>query len=353
MDTPPASEAQQDARAHALLPHVATLLPVSIALGLGAVYATGVVVYAGQFSDAGYDVSQTLALIPLEELLSRGLATLFTPAVTFSLLASVLIVWSVERAMSGSSRVTAMRRQMEQRIFAARASRVLDAVEEEGRLSGAELRDIRSTVAQGEAQAKAVKSYRDGFELDRSSKRAVTKILASADSPEPSVRTLKGLRVAWTIRGFFSPFGKGLPATCCAFLLFSVLVAKVDALPVVAVVGLDLAYMLSVVRSDQPFRRWAAILVGASVPLALALSTAYLRPAPLPSVHLRVKSALPLEGDLIASPGTSPGTWYVGGVDHSLRAIPSTEVIQSTISRTPHRPESPNVFNELRDWLGL
>lgn len=268
------------------------MLPGMAAAGLGALYATGALVKAGQLRAEDLPLRDTLPLVPLEQILATGIGTVVSSVLIVAIYASASLVYLW--------------------IYAADADGHAAKAEERKRV--AETPATLATEETPPAQPESEEAARGGFHrLD-------------------SARAFGSFFVRWML----------LPAnTVLAFAVFPVFYA------VIITAGAFMPYVAA--NYARRGRRAVVLLVTVYFVLVLTclIANTYFFPDPLPEAELRLRNGAVERGTLVVSTGNA---WFITMTDRTYRMVPSDRVAAAIVRSRPEREDETPVLQALWDW---
>jgi hypothetical protein len=354
------SDAAQATRLTAL--QAAAGLSGLAALLLGVIYAAGGIARAGELAAAGYSVQETLPLAPIPQFLARGLAILLDPPVWVFFLPVGIFLYVIFRprrvaravpqpALSSTAR-DGPRQRREALAQIARVVRELRSVDG-ARHAHFRLQAQHALITSRGALAKSPDEVNVVIDeirrLARETLRAAKVAGLDTDGSKRLARDhrkwLVGYALHWPfIRddGALRSGAKWLQRwerRIIPLALFgTALLAPLGTAGFLLTTGGVLVYLNRArLRRTSLARRKVAVI--AMLPFLVNIpSEAYLDPRPLQRVEIRLTSGELLTGDLIAGPGPTTGTWYVGEKKrHTLRAVATEDIRRTRISPVEHR----------------
>lgn len=249
------------------------MIPAVTALVVGGLYTVGAVVKAAELRGAGLRVSETLPLVPIEQLLARGISVAYEGMGVLVSIAVVLLVTAWAARFLGETDT---------------ALRQLDSLRE--RIERKEV-----TEEEAEAELSRIGSWADNF-----------------------VKTHRWLTWFPRFPWWYVPL-----AFAPAMLFFPPLGALAIAI-----------LLVEVCRQRLRAPLWHFVTFLLLVILVTAVAQTILYPRPLPAVALNVSEQGEVRGELIAS---TAGTWYISSARGEWQAIQSGRVRSSRVhSVSPH-----------------
>jgi hypothetical protein len=272
-------------------------IPALIAISLGTIYVVGAVTIYGQLKAADINAVQAMGLVPLDQILSRGIGRMASQLAQFAVAAIVLglVLFLLGYGESAAAR------------------------------SGE-----RATRRDGEDE-------RTGDDNEHP---------AGSVSSSRVIRVLDGLWSnrwsKWVVIVLVAGFGLvGLPMKeSLTYLLSTVILA----------VAFAWVWRLTERRDERGMRRIGAVYAASGLAFLLSfnIASAFLRPSPIPHIRLRTTNGV-IEGGLVTE---SSGSWYVVEDNSSVMAVsnrrtqrvfityPKREQERSLVDVVLHRPPS-------------
>lgn len=308
----------------------ATALPAITALSLGVLYGLGALFKAAELGRAGFAVRDTLPLVPLSQLLTRGIAVVWDNIVGILLLVGGFVVMAMyfrwvearvapadERLRAFSARLGALKQTFYEH---GDPDEALRALRDEQAAISAELEAAGPGAATEEEirRAEALSERVDAMSAHQA--RLLTE-LDEIESEEPALKEMIG-RAGWPLRG---------PWWVAAVMAVLAPVTILLATPAMAV-GLWAPFLGSVAwslrgRRIPMYPHYLGYIV-ASVILA-QLASAVIAPLPLAHVVLVERSGKIVSGPLIAS---TSDMWYVGEKRGNFVAVRVPDVRESVVA---------------------
>ena len=318
----------------------------SIGLILGVLYAAGALSEAGELRHAGYDPLHILPLLPLQAILGRGIAVATDPfALVLALLVTALV--AMELLDLPGYRRDPRRVSEERRIAEVRTIR--DAIAE-----------LREAGASGPGLARVedqLTSVATGWDRAEDVTREVTELAAAVSKlAKGKVRSRTQRKVrTWSRDPLFdrllyrSPRRVRYAAGVIVGVALAIF-APFAIVPFLVAVSVALAWISRSNRTSRTLVRGEATAL-VLVPLAATVFGAvYINPSPLPRTMLCVANGS-VTGDLIASPGTGTGTWYIGTSRGRVVSVDSSRVARAEVLHVSHPRASQSLFTTLKHAL--
>jgi hypothetical protein len=256
------------------------------ALIVGGLYSLGALFRAVELHGADLRVTDTLPLIPIEQLLARGITVVFDSVVAIATITLILALTAWLAPVLGE--LHSLRRER-------------DAIRDRRDRGELPKADADKALAAIDAQAKPM----------------LHRLRWLRDMPNPRVILVPTLLVGL----FILPFPRALVAAA-----------------IIVIAGV-------VILRRRPVRIWTLTWLVIGLALAGSLAETYRNPPPLPAVALDLEDDTPLRGDLIVSTGSH---WYVRTGPDRWRAVASDRVRSARIASSRFRTKSPSLWDWLK-----
>jgi hypothetical protein len=306
------------------------LLPGLAAIGLALLYGVGAILVVAQLIGAHLTVG-TLVLVPLEQILARGIGTVVVSSVVVPLLA--VTAWSAVTAERRTERSISREKEA-----SAEARAELDGVESESASIEAESAAVKAELEAlrqlaRDPNADPVEIARDFSNLEA----RLDKLHARSEGLKPRVAELDHnvTRQSRRVRRTLFVVRTGAATGVAAMLAVSLF------LPVwflAFVVPFAVAITL-VWRQRHRFKSPLAVLYATSLTLSFVtvIGAEFIEPPPLPRVVLSLESGQTLSGRLVVQRTDS---WVVTQSKRRLRVVPTQQVTTAAVTQPPPEPQN-------------
>jgi hypothetical protein len=311
-------------------------------------YGAGLIARAGELVAAGFGPQEVLPWIPIQQGLARGAALLMDPAIVFGFLAFAG-GWIVHLLPDGPRTLDWRARRLQQiEEYRGMVDRAASAVEEAG--YGDDVSDPRQRLDRVTQMVVSPSNY-DMDQCIRELRLAGHGVRAAAlrhDVDGTAVAELDaelGDRKSPREHPWLAWFMFGVAAITMIWLLITVELAWLPAC--IAIGAIFFGLLFERWRAGTTAVRWWKPAIVCALAL-FVLGNAYLGAAPLQRVELRLPSGKILRGQLLGSPGTQAGTWYVSPTKHEIIAVANVDLITIRDNAQPGRFDHYSLWDAIR-----
>jgi hypothetical protein len=327
---------------------IAAALPGVAALGAALLYAAGLIARAGEVTAAGFSPQDVLPLIPLQQGLARGVALLTDPAVVLGFI-TFAGTWLVHLLPDSAED---LQRRHEFTGYLAEYGRAIKAATAEIAQSAPDAATVVETrldratrwltIGSPQGRRNAKREFdRAAFDVRAAARQHGSSDAATVKEVERYLGNAKRPREAPWLRWL----GLVILAVVCAYLVLTVDLERLP--PYAVVLGAMLVSYIGTLFDRPPSGLTIRRLILVAVVLFM-LGQAYLGAMPLKRVELRLPTGMTLRGDLIATPGTQQGTWYVSPKEDEVIAVQAAQPVTIRDSSEPGRFEDTSLLDLIR-----
>ena len=311
-------------------------------------YGAGLTARAGELVAAGFSPQEVLPWIPIQQGLARGAALLMEPAVVLVFLAFAS-GWIVQLLPDGPGTAEWWaRRRQHAEDFANVIAGAASAVEEAGHP-----KDVADARRRLDKVTQLMTPPSSNYHADLSVhelKLAGHDVRSSAlrhgvdNEATAELATALGERKRPREHFWIALFLFGAVAITLAWLVLTVELAWMPASVAMAAIFFGLLFERGTSAASVQWQKPAIVCTL----VLFVLGHAYLGAAPLQHVELRLPSGKTLRGQLLGSPGTQTGTWYVSPAKHEIIAVSGADPITIRDSTEPGRFDDYSLWDAIR-----